>query len=137
MHRTVFFVKRQCIRTGHKISKAFFYICRNTRPGTINTKPAGNKSYFLGLVSFTKKQTDPLLLSTSGVLSIIPSRTRGKIKTCWRRNCSTMCLANHNCSNLLRQSTSSLKSASPIEDLSDDVDWRSKMNSVFLGFMEQ
>ena len=38
---------------------------------------------------------------------------------------------------LLRQSTSSLKSASPIEDLNDDVDWRSKMNSVFLGFMEQ
>jgi len=24
-----------------------------------------------------------------------------------------------------------------LEDLSDDVDWRSKMNSVFLGFMEQ
>ena len=46
---------------------------------------------------------------------------------------NTMCLANHNRSNLLRQSTSSLKSASPIEDLSDDVDWRSKMNSVFFG----
>jgi hypothetical protein len=40
---------------------------------------------------------------------------------------------NHSRSNLLRQSTSSLKSASPIEDLSDDVDWRSKMNSVFFG----
>ena len=48
-----------------------------------------------------------------------------------------MCLANDNRSNLFCQSTSSLKSASPIEDLSDDVDWRSKMNSVFLGFMEQ
>ncbi len=30
-----------------------------------------------------------------------------------------------------------LSSTPPIEDLSDNVDWRSKMNSVFLGFMEQ